>query len=29
MLTKIKLMMVISFIVGWYVFKAVWIMSGT
>ncbi len=29
MLTKIKLMMVMSFIVGWYVFKAVWIMSGT
>ena len=29
MLTKIKLRMVMSFVVGWYVFKAVLIMSGT
>jgi hypothetical protein len=29
MLTKIKLLLVMSFIVGWYVFKAVWMMSGT
>jgi hypothetical protein len=28
MLTKIKPLLVVAFIVGWFAFKAVWIMWG-
>ena len=29
MMTKVKPLLTIALIVGWFVFKAVWLMSGT